>query len=57
MRTFLGVFGGADHESGDRFALRLSRPGALDQFEVKSPIFEVDQLFFAPDSLEAPDSH
>ena len=57
MRTFLEVFGVADYKSGDRFALRLRLPGALDQFEVESPIFEVDQLFFAPDSLGAPDSH
>ena len=55
MRTFSGVFGVADHDSGDRFALRLSLPGALDQYEVKSPIFEVDQLFFAADSMGAAD--
>ena len=42
MRTFSGFFWVADYESGARFALRLSLPGALDQFELKLPIFEVD---------------
>ena len=41
VRSFPGVFGVADHESGDRLALRLSLPGAIHQFGEKTPIFEV----------------
>ena len=41
VRSFSGVFGVADHESGARLALRLSLPGAIHRFGEKTPIFEV----------------